>query len=177
MRFDVKTETTVFRLIHNRQTVNFEPLTFCYFVLFSRATQMLQFIVTLIVIGSHSYSMAQGNKPPTFESDVLPVFNAKCIACHSGQMPQAQLDLQTKPSIIAGGEAGQAAVMGSSAHRLLVGKVVSGSMPPGGDELTSAEIALIRLWVDKGAPAQGELKHRALKQCPEIPENEVTPIF
>src|SRR6185436_19530784 len=116
---------------------------------FSFSKQIRALIATMVLIGSHSNSIAQGNKPPTFESDILPVLKAKCLTCHSGQKPQAQLDLQTKPSMIAGGKAGRAIVVGSSEKSLLVEKVLSGSMPPVGEKLTAAEIALLRLWIDK----------------------------
>src|SRR4030095_7120489 len=158
MRFDVKPEVIEFRLISNRQTVNLEPLTLGNVVLFSLARQMLVFIATLILIGAHSNSVAQSNKPPTFESDVLPVLSAKCISCHSGPKAQAQLNLQTKPSIITGGKSGRVIVVGSSEKSLLVEKVLSGSMPPVGEKLTTAEIALIRLWIDKGALADSEAR-------------------
>jgi mono/diheme cytochrome c family protein len=167
----------VFRLIRHDQIVNLEPLTWRGFVLFS-SRQVLALIAALILIGSHSNSIAQGNKPPTFEADVLPVLKAKCIACHSGEKPQAQLDLQTKPSIIAGGKAGGAIVVGSSEKSLLVEKVLSASMPPVGEKLTAAEIALIRLWIDKGAPAESQSQQLASTHSPSgITENEVTPIL
>ena len=144
----------------------------------SCSRQIAAFIAILILIGSHSNSIAQGNKTPTFESEILPVLKVKCIGCHSGQTPQAKLDLQAKPSILTGGKSGPAIVVGSSEKSLLVEKVLSGSMPPVGEKLTAAEIALIRLWIDKGAPAEGSAQQVALKQSPtEITENEVTPIF
>ena len=145
---------------------------------FSCPNQMRAFIATLILIGSRSNSIAQGNKTPTFESEILPVLKVKCIGCHSGPTSQAKLDLQAKPSILTGGKSGPAIVVGSSEKSLLVEKVLSGSMPPVGEKLTAAEIELIRLWIDKGAPAEGSAQQVALKQSPtEITENEVTPIF
>ena len=127
-----------------------------HLILSFRSRQMLVLIATLILIGFHSISIAQGNKPPTFESDILPILKTKCIVCHGGQTPQAQLDLQSKQSIITGGKSGRAMIVSSSEKSLLVEKVLSGSMPPVGEKLTVAEIALIRLWIDKGAPTEGE---------------------
>jgi mono/diheme cytochrome c family protein len=131
-----------------------------------------------LLIGFQCHVVAQGSKTPTFESAILPVLEARCVACHSGQTPQAQLNLQTKSAIITGGKSGRAIVVGSSEKSLLVEKVVSGSMPPAGEKLTAAEIALIRLWIDKGAPADGEMSQNAAKKsAAEITENEVMPIF
>src|SRR5215472_14307191 len=67
---------------------------------------------------------------PRFESDILPVFKARCLACHSGATPQAGLDLSTRESVIAGGKSGPAVVPGSSEKSLLVEKVLSKTMPP-----------------------------------------------
>ena len=144
---------------------------------FFRSRQMLVLAVMLLLAGSHSVSSVQNDKLPTFDSDILPIFKAKCIVCHSGVTPQAQLDLQTKQSIITGGKSGHAVIIGASEKSLLIEKVISGSMPPVGEKLTANEIALIRLWIDKGAPAEGEARQAAPKRPSEITENEVIPIF
>ena len=47
-----------------------------------------------------------------FESDVLPVFRANCLACHGDVQRQKGLDLRTRDSILKGGESGQ--VIGAS---------------------------------------------------------------
>jgi uncharacterized protein DUF1553/uncharacterized protein DUF1549/cytochrome c len=134
--------------------------------------------ILVFLIGFQCSFVAQVSQAPTFESAILPVLEARCIACHSGQTPQAQLNLQTKSAIIAGGKSGRAIVVGSSEKSLLVEKVVSGSMPPAGEKLTGTEIALIRLWIDKGAPTDGEMSQSAAKKpAAEITENEVMPIF
>ena len=69
-------------------------------------------------------------------------------------------------------------MVGSSEKSLLVEKVVSGSMPPAGEKMTAAEIALVRLWIDKGAPSDGEMNQTAAKAADAlVTENEVMPIF
>lgn len=134
--------------------------------------------ISLFLIAFQSNSVAQVSPVPTFESAILPILEARCVACHSGQTPQAQLNLQTKSALITGGKSGRAIMVGSSEKSLLVEKVLSGSMPPAGEKLTAAEIALIRLWIDKGAPANGEMSQTtAKKPAVAITENEVMPIF
>ncbi|MCI0723833.1 MAG: DUF1553 domain-containing protein [Acidobacteria bacterium] len=110
-----------------------------------------------------SVSNAQSEKPPTFESAVAPVFKAKCFVCHGGPNPQAGLDLQTKQSLLRGGKSGRAIVVGASEKSLLVEKIVSGSMPMGGEKLSDQEIAQIRLWIDKVAPVEDEVPLATLK--------------
>src|SRR5262249_47672818 len=92
---------------------------------------------------------------PRFESNVLPIFQANCIPCHSNQ-PQKGLDLRTAEGALKGGESGPAIVPGSSARSLLFAKVSSGAMPMSGRKLTSEELEIIRRWIDAGALKQGE---------------------
>src|ERR1700682_5788516 len=89
-------------------------------------------------------------KSPSFEADIVPIFKANCFACHSGPTPQAGLDLHTPESVLKGGKSGPAITPGNSDTSLLVEKVVSKSMPPTPTKLDDQQIALIRLWVNKG---------------------------
>ncbi len=114
---------------------------------------------------------AYGADPPSFESDILPVFKARCLACHSGATPQAKLDLSTRESVVAGGKSGPAVVPGSSEKSLLVEKVLSKVMPPVEPKLTDEQISLIRMWIDKGDAAL------AAKAPVVVTESDVLPIF
>ena len=96
---------------------------------------------------------AFGGDTPRFDSDVLPVFKARCLVCHSGATPQARLDLSTRQSIVAGGKSGPAIIPGSSEKSLLIERISSKTMPPVEPKLTDEQISLIRLWIDKGDAA------------------------
>ena len=95
---------------------------------------VLACIATAIVSGVE-------NDRPSFESNILPIFQAKCLACHSGASPQAGLDLATRDSAMRGGKSGPAIKQGSSEGSLLVEKIVSKAMPPAQPKLTDKEIA------------------------------------
>ena len=86
---------------------------------------------------------------PDFEKDVRPILEKNCLKCHGESTPQAQLDLRTAESALAGGKSGSTLVPGDSSESLLVSKVTSGSMPPGDARLSDQEISLIRLWIDR----------------------------
>ncbi len=120
---------------------------------------------------------AQNEHSPSFESAIVPILKAKCIVCHSGTTPQADLDLQTKSSLIRGGKSGRAIVAGSSEKSLLVDKVVSKSMPPGEEKLSDQEIALIRLWIDKGADSEIQTATLKVPGSEVVTEDDVLPIF
>lgn len=93
---------------------------------------------------------------PTFETDVQPIFKAKCLACHGAGVAQGKLDLRSPEAVLQGGASGAAVVPGDAAKSLLMDKVVTGQMPPGKNKMTPAEMDQVRAWIDKGlqAPAK-----------------------
>ena len=90
---------------------------------------------------------------PQFEKDILPILEAKCVKCHAGATPQASLDVRSRATLVKGGASGAALISGEPDRSLLFFRVRSGQMPPGGPKLDDAEIALIRRWIEVGAPA------------------------
>ena len=75
----------------------------------------------------------------TFSTDIQPIINANCITCHQDPprngAPFPLLDFDQV----------------STRAALVLGQVNAGLMPPSG-RLPNSEIALIRQWVDDGAP-------------------------
>jgi hypothetical protein len=110
---------------------------------------------------------APPDKSPGFDSEIRPLLQAKCWACHGESSPQANLSLRTPESIVKGGKSGPAVKPGSSAGSLLIEKVTSKAMPPGETKLSPNEIALLRSWVDNWSGAAER----------ELTENDVLPIF
>jgi len=94
---------------------------------------------------------AVGAEEPRFATDVLPIFKARCVSCHSGEKPQAGLDLASPDALLKGGRSGPAIVAGEADRSLLVEKIVSKNMPPVDPKLTEAEVQTIRSWIEKGA--------------------------
>lgn len=90
----------------------------------------------------------------SFGEDVLPILERKCVVCHHGDGAQNGLRLGSAAGLIAGGESGPAVIPRDPESSLLLAKVdgEKPEMPPAGQPLTSAEIALIRDWISSGAP-------------------------
>jgi len=70
----------------------------------------------------------------TFTNDILPMFKASCVGCHSGGRARAQLRLDTLEGVLKGTEKGPILTAGDGANSLLV-KAVSQldsetAMPP-----------------------------------------------
>lgn len=136
----------------------------------SPVAQSRRYVQQVALAAALITSAAAADKP-RFEPDVLPIFQAHCLGCHSGAKAQAGLDLATRESVVKGGKSGPAITPGSSEKSLLVDKVVSKAMPPVEPKLSDQQIALIRLWIDKGDTAP------AGKVPVAVTENEVLPIF
>ena len=99
---------------------------------------------------------AETDPPPGFESRILPLLQARCLACHGPQSRQGELDLGSLESLLTGGASGPSVVPGSAERSLLFQKVESGEMPLGQDPLSPRELDSIRRWIDQGAPADGQ---------------------
>jgi hypothetical protein len=85
----------------------------------------------------------------SFEKQMLPLFTAKCAACHI-QSTKGDLSLKTVADIIKGGASGPALVPGSLFKSMLWEMVDTDQMPPQdaqGGKLTRAEKDLIRRWI------------------------------
>jgi len=96
-----------------------------------------------------------------FYRDVYPFLKTNCISCHNKTTTKADLNMETPELMIKGGEAGPALVPGKSAESLVVTASLHAQdmeMPPpnnksGAVNLTPAEIAILKQWIDQGAKA------------------------
>lgn len=91
------------------------------------------------------------------------LFQKHCLDCHNAKDAEGQLILESYDLLMKGGESGAAVLPGKAADSILF-KSVEGSfekegkrkiMPPGAKrkKLDSDEIALLKSWIDAGAPA------------------------
>ena len=94
-----------------------------------------------------------------FYQDVYPFLKANCISCHNKTTTKADLNMETPELMIKGGENGPSIVPGKSGESLIVAASLHTQdmeMPPpnnktGAVNLTPAEIAILRQWIDQGA--------------------------
>ncbi len=94
-----------------------------------------------------------------FYKDVYPFLKANCISCHNKTTTKADLNMETPELMIKGGEAGPSIIPGKSAESLIVAASLHTQdmeMPPpnnksGAVNLTPAEIAILKQWIDQGA--------------------------
>ncbi|MFI5461553.1 MAG: DUF1549 domain-containing protein, partial [Isosphaerales bacterium] len=99
------------------------------------------------------------NFPPEaiefFESRVRPILVDRCVKCHGPKKQSSSLRLDSRESILKGGESGPAVVPAKPDESLLIQAVSHAhdelKMPPGG-KLPEPAVAALRQWVALGAP-------------------------
>ncbi|MDA7707755.1 chitobiase/beta-hexosaminidase C-terminal domain-containing protein [Flavobacteriaceae bacterium] len=92
-----------------------------------------------------------------YTSIVMPILDNKCVKCHNQNKSKGDLILNSKESILKGGESGSILVTfdPESSHLYNYPNLPMEDemhMPPeGNSQLTENEIELLRIWIDKGA--------------------------
>ena len=109
---------------------------------------------------------------PSFERDVAPIFEKRCLECHGSaddvdDPPKGKLSLTTRAAALAGGESGPAVVAGKPDESLLLDFVRHAAdgkalMPKNRTPLTNDEVAVLERWIAGGAawPERMTLKDR-----------------
>ena len=119
------------------------------------------------------------NHNVNFSEEIRPIFEASCIKCHGRGRNKGGLRLDTRETLLQGGESGPAVLPGNSRESRLIALVQGidpdSVMPKKGSRLTSDQISLLRAWIDQGAPwdagvSFGRLEPLNLKpRLPNIP--------
>ena len=91
-----------------------------------------------------------------FKRDIQPVFASHCAECHGEKKSKGGVRFDRKETVFRGGDSGKPVVIpGKSSDSLLLQKVTSKDpdemMPPKGERLTEAQVAVLRQWIDQGA--------------------------
>jgi mono/diheme cytochrome c family protein len=123
-----------------------------------------------------------------FRRDVKPIFEQHCVKCHAAKTQESGLRLDLGGGVLRGGDRGAIVVAGDAAKSRLMRIVQSddedvGRMPPEGDPLSQAEIAIIKAWIAAGAKVpheemglEVESHHWAFQKPsrPALPDNRRT---
>ncbi len=122
----------------------------------------LNYIVPwLLLLATCQHASSADNEQPTgeqlefFEKQVRPLFATHCYSCHSvkAEKLQAGLLMDSRASLLQGGDSGEAIVPGDVDGSLLIEAVryESYEMPPKG-KLSADDIKTLERWVEMGAP-------------------------
>jgi len=119
-------------------------------------------------------------QPVDFTRDIKPIFDSSCIKCHARGRSKGGFQLDTRETILKGGDSGPAVISGKSEESLLI-ELVSGLnpenvMPKKGSRLNAQQIGILRAWIDQGAPWSGNItfaRPEPLNLLPRKPGLEV----
>ena len=91
-----------------------------------------------------------------FTRDVYPLLISRCADCHGPDKQEGQLRIDARAAVFSGGVSGPSVVKGKADESILYQRIADigdeARMPPGDDPLADAEVALIKKWIDQGAP-------------------------
>jgi len=95
---------------------------------------------------------ARSAQEERFETKIRPLLAAKCYGCHGAEKQKGGLRLDSRSSLLAGGDSGEVVVPGKPVDSLLVEAINYDGleMPPNG-KLSEREITLLTTWVERGA--------------------------
>lgn len=104
-------------------------------------------------------AVSAGSASVTFEQHVKAIFDAKCISCHGpakqkGKYRCDTLELTMKPGAVEEVIAIPGNAKDSPLYQMVlgIGDYEEEKMPPDGkDELTPAEVEIVKAWIDQGA--------------------------
>lgn len=93
-------------------------------------------------------------KPTPGEPGALAIFRAHCYECHNPARKKGRLTMDTRAAMLEGGKDGPAIVPGDAGESLVLELVQSGAKPhmPPKKQLTDAQIAELKRWIEAGAP-------------------------
>ena len=99
---------------------------------------------------------------PEFGARVAPLLAAKCGACHGPEAAESGYRIDLRERAIAGGDSGTAGIVaGKPDESELFVRITTADqesrMPAEGEPLTAAEQAVVRAWIEAGAPWPDQL--------------------
>ena len=94
---------------------------------------------------------------------VKDIFEHSCLECHGAKRQKGKFRMDTLAGVLKGGSSGKPAIVKGNAEKSLLYKLISlhadddDVMPSDGDPLTKTQQALVKNWINAGAPWEGTL--------------------
>ncbi len=116
-------------------------------------TPFLFSVITPLIL--HAAEPTKAEQEAFFEKHVRPVLVEKCQSCHGKEKQWAELRLDSRKSMIKGGESGPAIVPGDATQSMIIAAIrhsdEASEMPPEEDKLADEHIANLTRWIEMGA--------------------------
>ncbi len=116
-----------------------------------------------------------------FAHDVQPILSKRCAKCHSGTQRKGGLSINSRQSLLTGGESGRVVLAGKSSDSPLITRITATDaaerMPPEGEALTKPQVETLRRWIDAGLPWEdGFAFGKTFTRAPLAPRRPVVPV-
>jgi len=135
-----------------------------------------RFLLLSLVLGTAPLAAAE---PVDFHKQVLPILANSCLKCHGNGQRKGGFSIDTRESVLKGGESGAAVIPGNSAKSYLVELLTSDDddvrMPAQGPRLTTAQLTVMRNWIDGGLPWEKGFSFTKLPAAPLNPRRPELP--
>lgn len=113
----------------------------------------------LLLLASPALAQKPDAKPTskvvTYKDHVAPLLRTHCLNCHNADKARADLNVATYQALMAGGSSGEAVTPGNAEKSRLyrmVAHLEEPHMPPKQPKIPEADLALLKTWIDSGAP-------------------------
>jgi uncharacterized protein DUF1549/uncharacterized protein DUF1553/cytochrome c len=117
--------------------------------------------VALVALRAAAEDQSPRTLPPSadrtidFSADVKPILERSCARCHARGRRKGGFSIESRETVLAGGDNGPAVLVGDSARSELIALVAGldpeNVMPRKGSHLTPQQIGILRAWIDQGA--------------------------
>jgi len=97
-----------------------------------------------------------------FIDEVAPLLARQCLECHGWKSTKGKLDLSRRDAAMAGGKSGRAIVPHNAAASELWKQVASDDMPADRPPLSQVDKAVLRDWIEAGAPWPREVLEQSV---------------
>ncbi len=126
-------------------------------------------IVLLLISAALIYFFAFPKDTIDFNTQVKPIFNKKCIACHGGVRQKADFSLLFRTEALAKTKSGKPAIIpGNASESELIKRITATDpderMPYKHDALSKNEIDILKKWIDQGAEWGDHWAYVSVKQ-------------
>jgi WD40 repeat protein len=97
-------------------------------------------------------TFASAEEKTTFDEHVFPIFQQSCLNCHNPDKAKGGLDLSSFSGTLKGSSGGKVVAPGDPGSSLLacVEQSAEPKMPPEGEKLATAQIEILKRWIDGG---------------------------
>jgi hypothetical protein len=102
-----------------------------------------------------------GNGRVSFVQQIVPILNNRCGGCHV-RGNQGDVSFANYNNLVEGVPSGRFIEVGAGMESSIVDVIVSGQMPPNGNEVPPEEVRALVMWINQGASFDGDDPAKAL---------------